>query len=196
MTTSASLTIEQSRAENARVAQGLRRKDPQLLDQLIVQYQHRLLRYLLYLTSNREVAEDMFQETWMRVLVRGSQYKGEARFDTWLYTIARNLVIDMRRKRTMLSLEELCEEATRTAAWTSQRRSYSLRELPALRKRRTPGHALLTLDTLHREVWCSASTKSCPWKKLQSDQRSPLDSEIKTVSRPGCSEAPHESYPG
>ena len=43
-------------------------RTPTLLDELIVRYQHRLLRYLLYLTGNREVAEDLFQETWMRVL--------------------------------------------------------------------------------------------------------------------------------
>src|ERR1700754_2206557 len=101
--------VDQSCNENTLVAQGLKRHDPDLLDQLIVQYQHRLLRYLLYLTGNRELAEDLFQETWMRVLLRGAQYNGNARFDTWLFTIARNLVIDMRRKRTMVSLEELCE---------------------------------------------------------------------------------------
>ena len=89
-----------------RLPSALKRQDPGLIDQLIVQYQHRLLRYLLYLTSNRELAEDLFQETWMRVLVRGAQYNGNARFDTWLFTIARNLVIDYRRKRTMASLEE------------------------------------------------------------------------------------------
>jgi RNA polymerase sigma-70 factor (ECF subfamily) len=76
---------------------------------LIVRYQHRLLRYLLYLTSNREQAEDLFQEVWMRVLVRGSQFNGKARFDTWLFTVARNLVIDLRRKRTMSSLDEMFE---------------------------------------------------------------------------------------
>ena len=36
----------------------------------------------------------------MRVLLRGAQYNGKARFDTWLFTIARNLVIDLSRKRT------------------------------------------------------------------------------------------------
>ncbi|MBV8194027.1 MAG: RNA polymerase subunit sigma-70, partial [Candidatus Dormibacteraeota bacterium] len=67
--TTATLTIaEQSRAENAQIAQALRRHDPEVLDRLIVQYQHRLLRYLLFLTGNRDVAEDLFQETWMRVL--------------------------------------------------------------------------------------------------------------------------------
>ena len=72
-TASISLTT-QSRQENALIAQGLKRHDEGLLDELIVQYQHRLLRYLLYLTGNRELAEDLFQETWMRVLMRCSSY--------------------------------------------------------------------------------------------------------------------------
>lgn len=151
--TVASLTLEQSRRENAQVAQGLRRQDPGLLDQLIVQYQHRLLRYLLYLTGNRELAEDLFQETWMRVLVRGAQFKGESRFDTWLYTIARNLLIDVRRKRTMVSLEELSEGsednipldiATSDPTPFDNYRRFEDGERVAA--------ALLSLDPLHREV--------------------------------------------
>src|SRR5438309_5545795 len=99
----------QVQRENAAIAHGLKRQNPELLDELIEQYQHRLLRYLLFLTGKREVAEDLFQETWMRVLLRGSQYNGKARFDTWLFTIARNLVIDLSRKRTMQSLDEMCD---------------------------------------------------------------------------------------
>ncbi len=76
------------RQENLQIAQGLKRQDAGLLDALIVRYQHRLLRYLLYLTSNREQAEDLFQEVWMRVLLRGGQFNGEARFDTWLFESA------------------------------------------------------------------------------------------------------------
>lgn len=95
--------------ENAEIARGLKRQDPELLDQLIETYQHRLMRYLMFLTGKREVAEDLFQETWIRVLKRGSQYNGQARFDTWIFTIARNLVIDLSRKRTMASLDEMRE---------------------------------------------------------------------------------------
>ena len=105
------LTAAQTQTESASIARGLKRQDPDLLDQLIEQYQHRLLRYLLFLTGNREVSEDLFQETWMRVLLRGSQYNGKARFDTWLFTIARNLVIDLSRKRTAISLDELSESS-------------------------------------------------------------------------------------
>ncbi len=111
MTASAVLVAAQNHAENAAIARGLKRQDPDLLDRLIEQYQHRLLRYLLFLTSNREISEDLFQETWMRVLLRGSQYNGKARFDTWLFTIARNLVIDLSRKRTAVSLDELSESS-------------------------------------------------------------------------------------
>lgn len=87
--------------ESAVIAQRLQARDPQILDQLILQYQHRLLRYLLFLTGNRELAEDLFQETWMRVLLRGSQFKGNAQFVTWLFRIARNLVLDLRRNRPL-----------------------------------------------------------------------------------------------
>jgi RNA polymerase sigma-70 factor, ECF subfamily len=114
-TTAKSVSVREAqelvRQESLQIAQGLKRQDAGLLDELIVRYQHRLLRYLLYLTSNREQAEDLFQEVWMRVLIRGGQFDGKARFDTWLFTVARNLVIDWRRKRTMSSLEEMFEAA-------------------------------------------------------------------------------------
>jgi RNA polymerase sigma-70 factor (ECF subfamily) len=101
--------VRQVQRENAAIARGLKRQDPELLDQLIETYQHRLMRYLMFLTGKREVAEDLFQEVWIRVLRRGSQYNGKARFDTWIFTIARNLVIDLSRKRVMASLDEMRE---------------------------------------------------------------------------------------
>jgi RNA polymerase sigma-70 factor (ECF subfamily) len=91
------------------IARGLRRRDPDLLDRLIEQYQHRLLRYLLYLAGNRELAEDLFQETWIRVLERGHQYDGKHAFSTWLYAVARNLTIDYLRKKNPLSLDGMID---------------------------------------------------------------------------------------
>jgi len=95
--------------EGARIARGLRKRDSELLDRLIELYQHRLLRYLYFLTGRKELAEDIFQETWMRVLERGHQYNGKSRFDTWLFAIARHLVIDNSRKKTGVSLEAMTE---------------------------------------------------------------------------------------
>ena len=96
--------------EEAQIARGLRGRDPEVLDALIEQYQHRLLRYLVYLVGNRELAEDLFQETWIRVLERGHQYDGKHQFSTWLYAVARNLTIDYLRKKSPVSLDGLMED--------------------------------------------------------------------------------------
>ena len=113
-------------SEASVIARGLRRHDPDLLDRLIEQYQHQLLRYLVYLVGNRELAEDLFQETWIRVLERGHQYDGRHEFSTWLYAVARNLTIDYLRKKNPVSLDGLAEDEdhaplepadTRPLAW-------------------------------------------------------------------------------
>lgn len=96
--------------ENTEIARGLRRHDPDLFDSLIEKYQHRLLRYLLHLTGRREMAEDLFQETWIRVLERGRQYDGKHEFCAWLFTIARNLTIDSMRRKQMSSLDTMTHE--------------------------------------------------------------------------------------
>ena len=169
---------EQVRQENLAVSAGLKRQDAGLLDELIVRYQHRLLRYLLYLTSNREMAEDLFQEVWMRVLVRGAQFNGKARFDTWLFTIARNLVIDHRRKRTMASLDELFEGSG------DDDRPMSFEIAGAdptpfdcfsnLEDRERIASALLQLDTIHREVLVLRFHEDLSLEEIAKVTRAPL----------------------
>jgi RNA polymerase sigma-70 factor (ECF subfamily) len=134
-------------SDTSAIARGLRRRDPDLLDRLIEHYQHRLLRYLVHLSGNRELAEDLFQETWIRVLERGHQYDGTHEFSTWLYAVARNLTIDYLRKKSPLSLDGLMEDEehaplepadTRPMAWEvvqqheqAERLSAALVSIPA-----------------------------------------------------------------
>jgi len=97
--------------EMAKIARGLRERDMGLLTDLVDRFQHRLVRYLLYLTGRREYAEDLAQETWIRVLQRGSQYNGRQRFDPWLFAIARNLAIDyLRNKRKAVEAASLPDD--------------------------------------------------------------------------------------
>lgn len=91
------------------LAHGLRRRDPEVLDRLIEQYQYRLFRYLVYVTGDAARAEDFFQETWIRVLERGHQYDVRFKFEAWLFTIARHLVIDWQRQKKMLSLDAMLD---------------------------------------------------------------------------------------
>ena len=156
MSSTAARAEEQARQENLAVAQGLKRQEAGLLDELIVKYQHRLMRYLLYLTGNREQAQDLFQDVWIRIMTRGGQFNGQARFETWLFTIARNMVIDLRRKRTTSSLDELFEAGSDD----DRPMSFELADdeptpfdrVSNFEDRERIAAALLGIDTLHREV--------------------------------------------
>jgi len=175
---SATAVDEQVRQESLEVSQGLKRQDAGLLDTLIVRYQHRLLRYLLFLTSNREMAEDLFQEVWMRVLVRGSQFNGKARFDTWLFSIARNLVIDQRRKRTMSSLDELFEgrsDDDRPMSFeVADTDPTPFDSFSNLQDRERISAALLEVDTLHREVLVLRFHEELSLEEIAKVTRAPL----------------------
>jgi RNA polymerase sigma-70 factor (ECF subfamily) len=169
---------EQVRQESLAVSAGLKRQDAGLLDELIVRYQHRLLRYLLYLCGNREMAEDLFQEVWMRVLVRGAQFNGKARFDTWLFTIARNLVIDQRRKRTMSSLDELFEgknDDDRPMTFeAADGEPTPFDRFSNLEDRERIAGALMQLDTLYREVLVLRFHEELSLEEIAKVTRAPL----------------------
>jgi RNA polymerase sigma-70 factor, ECF subfamily len=95
------------------IARGLRERNVALLHALVAQYQYRLVRYLVFLLGTRDGVDDLVQETWLRVLERGRTYNGNSRFEPWLFTIARNLAIDLSRKHKTVSLDsnDLTDEA-------------------------------------------------------------------------------------
>ncbi|WP_058188011.1 RNA polymerase sigma factor [Terracidiphilus gabretensis] len=178
--TRSAATAEQEavRQENLAIAGGLKRREVGLLDELIVRYQHRLLRYLVYLTGNRELAEDLFQEVWMRVLLRGDQFNGKSRFDTWLFTIARNLVIDFRRKRTLSSLDELFEGS----GDDDRPMSFELTDgqptpfdrMATSEDRERVSQALLQVDMLYREVLVLRFHEELSLQEIAAITRAPL----------------------
>ena len=176
--TAATQAEELVRQENLAVSEGLKRQDAGLLDELIVRYQHRLLRYLMYLCGNREMAEDLFQEVWMRVLIRGGQFNGKARFDTWLFTVARNLVIDLRRKRTMSSLDEMFEasgEDDRPMGIEIAADSPSpFDEYAGSEDRDRLAAALLQMEPLYREVLVLRFHEDLSLEEIANVTRAPL----------------------
>ena len=90
--------------DTEQIARGLRRRDLALLEELVRQYQFRLVRYLIYLLGRRDGVDDLVQETWLRVLERGRSYDARLRFEPWLFAIARNLTIDSLRRQRSVSL--------------------------------------------------------------------------------------------
>jgi RNA polymerase sigma-70 factor (ECF subfamily) len=87
----------------------LRRGDTAGLTGLMSRHQDHLFRYLLRLVGDEAVAEDTFQQTWLRVAERIGRYDRSRPFAPWLFAVARNLALDQLRRRQPESLDELAE---------------------------------------------------------------------------------------
>src|SRR5580704_1463663 len=84
----------------------LRNGDLDSLAELIPLYQNRLYRYLARLVSDPAVADDLFQETWIRAAANIRKFDPNRSFDHWLFSIAHNLAIDHLRRRKPEALVE------------------------------------------------------------------------------------------
>jgi RNA polymerase sigma-70 factor (ECF subfamily) len=62
-------------------------------------HRQRLFSYLLRLTRNRELAEDLMQETWLRLATHADRLRPGTCFAAWLFTVARNLFLSHQRSR-------------------------------------------------------------------------------------------------
>lgn len=69
-------------------------------EELMLRYQNRLVTVLEHLVGNREQAEDLAQEVFLRVYRARHTYVPGSKFSTWLFTIANNLVSNARRSRS------------------------------------------------------------------------------------------------
>ncbi len=69
-------------------------------EELVVRYQGRLVRVLQHMVGRRELAEDLAQEVFLRVYRSRQQYVPEAKFVTWLFTIANNVASNALRNRS------------------------------------------------------------------------------------------------
>lgn len=77
------------------------RGDQDAFGALVRRYQVRVYNFVLRQVRSPAAAEDVAQEVFLRVVQRASAFKHEARFSTWLYTIARNLCVDQLRKSNL-----------------------------------------------------------------------------------------------
>lgn len=71
--------------------------DMEALSAIVLRHQRGLVGFLTRLSGNRDTAEDLAQETFLRVYQSSGRYRPVGRFTTWLYTIAYRLFIDAQR---------------------------------------------------------------------------------------------------
>ncbi|HEX9889978.1 MAG TPA: sigma-70 family RNA polymerase sigma factor [Nitriliruptorales bacterium] len=73
--------------------------DLDAFERLVRRYQEPVWRFLRGLVSDRALAEDLAQETFLRAFDRLDSFGFRSRFSTWLFQIARNLAVDSLRRR-------------------------------------------------------------------------------------------------
>jgi RNA polymerase sigma-70 factor, ECF subfamily len=79
-----------------------RQRDAQALHQLVDRYAHELYATAVYLVGNHHDAADLVQETLLGMTQSISQYRGDARFKTWLWSILLRQAARIRRQRARL----------------------------------------------------------------------------------------------
>ena len=81
--------------------------DLRAFDTLYARARGMLYRFILRSVPDRASADELFQETWSRLIASRERYRVEAKFSTWLLQIAHNLIIDsFRRARPQAGAEE------------------------------------------------------------------------------------------
>ncbi|WP_257141064.1 RNA polymerase sigma factor [Bacillus sp. AFS015802] len=79
-------------------------EDQDRLEELYETFFHDVYQYLLYFTNNSSEAEDLTQDTFMRVFKSYHSFKHQSSQKTWIISIAKRTAIDHYRKRKLISL--------------------------------------------------------------------------------------------
>jgi RNA polymerase sigma-70 factor (ECF subfamily) len=77
---------------------------------LVSRYSSRIMNFVFQIVHDREAAEDLAQETFVRVYLNAHRYRDVARFSTWIFTIAANLAKNEVRNRSRRPTLPLAEE--------------------------------------------------------------------------------------
>lgn len=133
----------------------LRRGDLNGLSKLIARYQNRLYRYLLRIVRQPVEAEDLFQQTWLKLVEKIGSFDESRNFDTWLFTLARNLAIDHLRRLRPQSLDEPladCEHGETVADRIPSEDHAPFDHALATERRAQLVEAMAALPMMYREV--------------------------------------------
>jgi RNA polymerase sigma-70 factor (ECF subfamily) len=187
--------------------------DASAFERLLRRHRAPLYTFLLRMLGDREQAEDLAQETFLRVVKGAAAWEHRARFQTWLYAIARNLCVDRARRDKFRRTESgdapveeggpTILESTPSADPAPDRAASSERMRPLLLR------ALASLPAEQREVFLLREQAGLPFKEIatltatnentvKSRMRYALDGLRKALEAAGVSvdDADVEGVPG
>jgi RNA polymerase sigma-70 factor, ECF subfamily len=139
--------------EDAQLMLAYARGEMRAFETLYSRHRGALYRYLMRQARDGEIANDLFQEVWSRVIVNRARYEPRAKFRTFLFTLAHNCFIDHCRRTkarpTGMGLEDADAADLLPACEESQPDSLLAREETSRRYRA----ALATLPPEQRDVY-------------------------------------------
>jgi RNA polymerase sigma-70 factor, ECF subfamily len=147
----------QASVEEITLVTQAREGDTRAFGELVRRYENKIFRLAQHITQNREDAEDVLQETFMKAYEHLDQFKGDSKFYTWIVRIAVNqALMKLRRRKTdkSVSLDETIDTGEDTivreiAAWDENpEQQFSREELGEVLD-----SAIQGLEPLYRSVF-------------------------------------------
>ena len=89
------------REHELQLVRGVRTGDPAAFDAVYEAFNTRLYNFLARLAGSRDVADDLLEETWLRLVTHAHRLQPDTRLGPWLFTVARHLHVSYRRSRIL-----------------------------------------------------------------------------------------------
>lgn len=149
--------------------------DVRAFEVLLTRHRRPVYNFILRSVGARDRAEDLLQETFLRVVKSAGGYQQQAKFTTWLYTIARNLCVDHSRRQKHRKAASLDQPMGRGGADDRDRSLLDMvpgKELGTDRKaisrqlHATLHRAINTLPQEQREVFLLREFQNLPFKEI------------------------------
>jgi RNA polymerase sigma-70 factor (ECF subfamily) len=121
---------------DAALVEALKARTSTAFDELVKQYERRLLTVAMRITKNREDAEDVVQECFFKIFKKVDSFRGESRFSSWLTQIATNQALMLIRSNTQnfVSIDEGPEVGNRAQRPEIRAGGYTPEQLCAQRE--------------------------------------------------------------
>lgn len=149
------------------------RGEAEAFEVLMRRHRTAVFNFILRFTGNRASAEDLLQDTWLKVVRKAPEYQPRARFTTWLFTIARNRCLDVKRQELFRRTESLDAPASPTgddqtslAERLPSPAASPERNLDDARTRKAIEVALASLPEEQREVFLLREYNGIPFKEI------------------------------
>jgi RNA polymerase sigma factor (sigma-70 family) len=126
----------------------LRQGDSEAFDVVYAAFNGRLFGFLARLARSREVAEDLLEETWLRLVEHAERLREDTQFGPWLFTVGRNLYVSYCRSRML----EDAHAADMIGLWPSIPPSSPFEEAATHELERRLEAVLATMPMIYREV--------------------------------------------